>query len=71
MDKKASNVTRLDDGTFVPSTRMGNTALGCNICRNSFFIIFNSITQRMHLKPPLVEPEHAPKNIHTASQNLR
>ncbi len=66
-ERNANSVTRCCMEMFVPAMRRGSTAFGCSICLNSFCITFNTITQRMLLKPPLVLPEHAPINMQSAS----
>src|SRR3712207_6948312 len=67
MVRNASSVTRCCEGTFTPSTFIGNTALGCNSWVNSFLMTFRSMTPRILFRPPLVLPEQAPKNIHAAN----
>ena len=65
--KNASNVVCADDGTLFEFIFTGNTACGCSMRRNSFLSVLKSITERTALNPPLVDPEHAPRNMHTES----
>lgn len=65
--RNANSVTRFCIGTLIEFNFKGTMALGCSIWRNSFFIIFITITDLMLLKPPLVEPELAPRNMQTIS----
>ena len=63
MAKNASRVESLCCDMVSPFILTGNTALGCKIFRNSLRSTLKIITPRIHLKPPVVEPEQAPINI--------
>src|SRR5699024_8701772 len=49
--------------TALPSTFIGNTALGCNIFKNSLLINLKRTKILIFLIPPAVEPAHPPTNI--------
>ena len=65
--RNASSDTRCGLGILTPLIFKGSTALGCKRCKSSFLIILKSITPLTHFRPPLVLPEQAPINIHSAS----
>ena len=61
---KNAHIVIIDDcGRDSPFIFTGKTALGCSMRLNSFLISLNTIMPLAHLKPPLVEPAHAPVNI--------
>ena len=64
--KMAKNASRVDNfcwDTVWPFTLTGSMALGWRMRRNSLRNTLNTMTSRMHLKPPVVDPEQAPMNI--------
>ena len=51
--------------------RTGSMALGCRMCLNSFRETLVRITIRIHFKPPVVLPAHAPISMMMVSSPHR
>ena len=68
---KASTVETMEEDMTCLFIRTGSMALGCRMCLNSFRDTLVRITIRMHFKPPVVLPAHAPISMMMVSRPHR